>query len=100
MNTLTTSEIHAVQTAAVPPVAVVVDGSQQQNQHPAHQQAQEKAQAVLDKVTTDAAQVAADTRSEERRVGNECVSTCRSRWSPYHYKKKKTEDKRKLKPTN
>src|SRR3546814_17207481 len=23
-------------------------------------------------------------RSEERRVGNECVSTCRSRWSPYH----------------
>src|SRR3546814_21032166 len=25
-----------------------------------------------------------DTRSEERRVGKECVSTCRSRWSPYH----------------
>src|SRR3546814_15631398 len=24
------------------------------------------------------------TRSEERRVGNECVSTCRSRWAPYH----------------
>src|SRR3546814_7276387 len=24
------------------------------------------------------------TRSEERRVGKECVSTCRSRWSPYH----------------
>src|SRR3546814_11579375 len=23
-------------------------------------------------------------RSEGRRVGNECVSTCRSRWSPYH----------------
>src|SRR3546814_18991970 len=36
-------------------------------------------------------------RSEERRVGKECVSTCRSRWSPYHYiqnhnnKKKYTE---------
>src|SRR3546814_14666206 len=29
-------------------------------------------------------------RSEERRVGKECVSTCRSRWSPYH--KKKTID--------
>src|SRR3546814_20984450 len=28
-------------------------------------------------------------RSEERRVGKECVSTCRSRWSPYHSKKKK-----------
>src|SRR3546814_19963510 len=26
-------------------------------------------------------------RSEERRVGKECVSTCRSRWSLYHYKK-------------
>src|SRR3546814_14474788 len=26
-------------------------------------------------------------RSEERRVGKECVSTCRSRWSPYHYQK-------------
>src|SRR3546814_13478434 len=30
-------------------------------------------------VATDAQQ-----RSEERRVGKECVSTCRSRWSPYH----------------
>src|SRR3546814_17135131 len=28
-------------------------------------------------------------RSEERRVGKECVSTFRSRWSPYHSKKKK-----------
>src|SRR3546814_16214164 len=28
-------------------------------------------------------------RSEERRVGKEGVSTCRSRWSPYHEKKKK-----------
>src|SRR3546814_15602911 len=30
-------------------------------------------------------------RSEERRVGKECVSTCRSRWSPYHSKKKKNK---------
>src|SRR3546814_12913813 len=29
-------------------------------------------------------------RSEERRVGKECVSTCRSRWSPYLSKKKTT----------
>src|SRR3546814_14841854 len=28
-------------------------------------------------------------RSEERRVGKECVSTCRSRWSPFHETKKK-----------
>src|SRR3546814_11980685 len=29
-------------------------------------------------------------RSEERRVGKECVSTCRSRWLPYHKNKKHT----------
>src|SRR3546814_16336121 len=28
--------------------------------------------------------IAMTERSEERRVGKECVSTCRSRWSPYH----------------
>src|SRR6056297_2237474 len=28
--------------------------------------------------------LAQEARSEERRVGKECVSTCRSRWSPYH----------------
>src|SRR3546814_16199642 len=32
-------------------------------------------------------------RSEERRVGKECVSTCRSRWSPYHYKQKTNHQK-------
>src|SRR3546814_13417937 len=31
----------------------------------------------------------AATRSEERRVGKECVSTCSSRWLPYPKKKKK-----------
>src|SRR3546814_14575410 len=28
------------------------------------------------------------TRSEERRVGKECVRTCRCRWAPFNYKKK------------
>src|SRR3546814_9960647 len=32
-------------------------------------------------------------RSEERRVGKECVSTCRSRGSPYHSKKKQRKTK-------
>src|SRR3546814_14720531 len=32
------------------------------------------------------------SRSEERRVGKECVSTCRSRWSPYHSKNKTEND--------
>src|SRR3546814_13312874 len=35
--------------------------------------------------------VGASIRSEERRVGKECVSTCRSRWSPYHSNKKRQE---------
>src|SRR3546814_8919137 len=35
-------------------------------------------------VTADIIQAATDYRSEERRVGKECVSTCRSRWSPDH----------------
>src|SRR3546814_18609003 len=33
-------------------------------------------------------------RSEERRVGKECVRTCRSRWSPYPYKKKNQRNKK------
>src|SRR3546814_15642715 len=32
-------------------------------------------------------------RSEERRVGKECVSTCRSRWSPYHSNTKEPASK-------
>src|SRR3546814_17492056 len=31
------------------------------------------------------------SRSDERRVGKECVSTSRYRWSPYHYKTKNTQ---------
>src|SRR3546814_12838910 len=34
--------------------------------------------------STSAWSLLAIARSEERRVGKECVSTCRSRWSPYH----------------
>eukprot|EP01024_Parvocaulis_polyphysoides_P065251 TRINITY_DN7607_c1_g1_i3.p2 TRINITY_DN7607_c1_g1~~TRINITY_DN7607_c1_g1_i3.p2 ORF type:complete len:125 (+),score=1.76 TRINITY_DN7607_c1_g1_i3:221-595(+) len=34
-------------------------------------------------------------RSEERRVGKECSEPCRSRWSPYHQKKKKKKKDRK-----
>ena len=40
-------------------------------------------QAVI--VTLDPGEtVIAEERSEERRVGKECPSKCRSRWSPYH----------------
>src|SRR3546814_14663635 len=37
---------------------------------------------ILDMIEKDDFDLA--DRSEERRVGKECVSTCRSRWSPYH----------------
>src|SRR3546814_11526810 len=40
-------------------------------------------QVVIVPMLRDAPEDAA-IRSEERRVGKECVSTCRSRWSPYH----------------
>src|SRR3546814_8350602 len=44
--------------------------------------------ARRDTINVDAADERAagpdNGRSEERRVGKECVSTCRSRWSPYH----------------
>src|SRR3546814_14812769 len=40
-------------------------------------------------ITLGVAQAYAVTRSEERRVGKECVITCRSRWSPLHLKKTK-----------
>src|SRR3546814_13280473 len=36
------------------------------------------------------------TRSEERREGKESVSTCRSRWSPYHYNKNKISIRTKI----
>src|SRR3546814_11374277 len=57
-------------------------------------------------VVGDDKQVSPDTvglnmeqRSEERRVGKECVSTCRSRGSPYHYKNNKKNTKNKETPT-
>src|SRR3546814_18588661 len=37
-------------------------------------------------ITNDTGHQSASS-SDERRVGKECVSTCRSRWSPYKYKK-------------
>src|SRR3546814_13119632 len=45
------------------------------------------ARRYISQITGDRQRAAAG-RSEERRVGKECVSTCRSRWSHYHYKKK------------
>src|SRR3546814_17518385 len=48
-------------------------------QVPVHDVPAAGAEAELDRRRVDHPRV---TRSEERRVGKECVSTCRSRWSP------------------
>src|SRR3546814_17699172 len=40
--------------------------------------------ADFSNVQSGSSSTEADARSEERRVGKESVSTCRSRWSPYH----------------
>src|SRR3546814_18467081 len=40
----------------------------------------------------EARRAAQEARSEERSVGKECVSTCRSRWSPYNSKKTKSNE--------
>src|SRR3546814_20786851 len=51
-----------------------------------------KGRAFLEDLGLDIAEAQGERRrSEERRVGKECVSTCRTRWSPYHYKKKREE---------
>src|SRR3546814_13453198 len=49
--------------------------------------------------STYALQAPPPGRSEERRVGKECVSTCKSRWLPYHYKENQ-KTKKKEKYTN
>src|SRR3546814_18006334 len=50
--------------------------------------------ALLSSTIRDATSVVTWRRSEERREGKDCVSTCRCRWSQYHKKQKK-----KIKPT-
>src|SRR3546814_16464028 len=58
-----------------------------------HQVAQQAQQAARSRpAVIEASRGAHAPRSAERRVGKECVSTCRSRWSPYHYKKKQYND--------
>src|SRR3546814_7397453 len=42
------------------------------------------AEGYMDVIALHQAGIRTAVRSEERRVGKECVSTCRSRWSPYH----------------
>src|SRR3546814_10840540 len=80
-RTVTNSE--GVATVAVD--RVVEAGKDPEMRHaPAHPLADENGNVWAAGVDTAAALVEMVERSEERRVGKECVSTCRSRWSAYH----------------
>src|SRR3546814_20184663 len=70
--------------AAVPRHAMEVEAGHAADQQPGHGGAAFR--EVLVAVPPLHA-IVAIARSEERRVGKECVSTCRSRWSPSHSKK-------------
>src|SRR3546814_8918424 len=59
-------------------IPVVVTGAMRHPDAPGSDGAANLRDAVMMASHPDA------VRSEERRVGKECVSTCRSRWSPYH----------------
>src|SRR3546814_15826612 len=47
-------------------------------------EARERARQERERAQTSRLFLGGGSRSDERRVGKECVSTCRSRWSPYH----------------
>src|SRR3546814_20189738 len=62
--------------------------------HPARAHVREEVRRVVKPgavAATGGCEAGEGVRSEERRVGKECVSTCRSRWSPCHLKKKKQQ---------
>src|SRR3546814_14209735 len=48
-------------------------------------------EAFISGPVTDTLNIRLAGRSEERRVGKACVSTCRSRWAPYRIKKKQRQ---------
>src|SRR3546814_981353 len=66
----------------VAPVFQGILGEERRQQ--AHHQDAEARREQRERAEHRRRQDVATMRSEERRVGKECVSTCRSRWSPYH----------------
>src|SRR3546814_10306966 len=78
--------VTGVQTCALPISISLYLGEQANRRTPvAFGQLLVQLEDVLQRVVVEEGGIAAhENRSEERRVGKECVSTCRSRWSPYH----------------
>src|SRR3546814_20025274 len=74
-----------------------------QARHSCQRQCNQRRQGPRERVvraTVEVQPCESEVRSEERRVGKECVSTCRSRLSPYHYKKKKHNNSKTKKTAN
>src|SRR3546814_1993276 len=73
------SDLHAPQ-----PGATAARDAKRMGDAADDQQQAETMQRHRRHLVRDLQQQQQDQRSEERRAGKECVSTCRSRWSPYH----------------
>src|SRR3546814_9509545 len=73
--------VTGVQTCALP-----ISGMRAPSSHRTQEQAGLAVRNPVDRadLAQDVVEIGQAGRSEERRVGKECVSTCRSRWSPYH----------------
>src|SRR3546814_7578462 len=86
--------VTGVQTCALPILALARSRAAQVRQQLATTKAERQSALMrvfqfvgdtsFDPGTVPIYDAAVSHRSEERRVGKECVSTCRSRWSPYH----------------
>src|SRR3546814_16752987 len=75
--------------------AAAVQAGRQLDPHPRPATHDPRKEAAVELAPLRFHQAADDLdRSEERRVGNECVSTCRSRWTTYHSNKKTRERNR------
>src|SRR3546814_11641711 len=82
--------VTGVQTCALPissTLSVLPSGSRSRYSVTNEDALRSSTTAAVPRIKSSISVLVAAKRSEERRVGKECVSTCRSRWSPYHYKK-------------
>src|SRR3546814_10073252 len=75
--------VTGVQTCALP-ICFVRSGQSYPEKRSAGERDDDFLEISREFILAKAEEQAARCRSEERRVGKECVSTCRSRWSPYH----------------
>src|SRR3546814_15511321 len=91
LNLSEQSEVDLVEIApnAEPPVCRLMDYGKFKYQEQKRQQEARSKQKII-QVKEVKFRPGPDERSEERRVGKECVSTCSSRWSPYHSQQHRT----------